>query len=205
MTMSSLPEEARSWLREVERRLGPLPEDPRAETLQGLAEHLGELAADGIGGPEAVARLGSAREVAEAAFQQHREQTGEDTRVRYLTTKRALQLAALALAVAGAAAVALLPSYIRVSTSSDGTEHVDAATVLEVVGVWYLAVLAIPVIAAVLPLPAIGRAWQPLSIVSAVLLAAFSFVGSLSIGWYFLPAAIVAIVAACFPTRPRIR
>ena len=76
---------------------------------------------------------------------------------------------------------------------------------LQVVGAWFLLVLAIPALLGLLPILATGKLWQPLSIVSAVLLGIFSIIGSLSIGWYFLPATLVAIVAACIPTRRRAR
>ncbi|MGB3909795.1 MAG: hypothetical protein WBL06_04935 [Pseudolysinimonas sp.] len=32
-----------------------------------------------------------------------------------------------------------------------------------------------------------------------------AIIGSLTIGWYFLPATLVAIIAACIPTRRRAR
>ena len=123
-------------------------------------------------------------------------------RPRYCNAKRIVQFVAAALALAAVLAVALLPSYIEVSTTSDGGEVVTSSTVLQVVGLWFLLVLAIPLAITLLPLPARGRAWQPLSIISATLLTLFTILGSLSIGFYFLPAMIASIVAAFLPTRP---
>lgn len=204
-TTSQLPPEARAWLREIERRLHALPREQRAETVAGLADHFAELTAAGVGVPEALARLGSAQDVAEAAFEQYQQHTGVDARPRYFTAKRVVQFVALAFAAAAVLAVALLPSYIQVSQTSSGSEQIGSATVLEVVGIWYLLVLLIPVAITALPLPATGRAWQPLSITSASLLTAFAVLGSLSIGWYFLPSAITAVVGACLPSQSRRR
>ncbi|MDM4764400.1 hypothetical protein QT381_15475 [Galbitalea sp. SE-J8] len=200
---SQLPIEARTWLDDVERRTAPLPDDDRRELLAGLAEHLAESLDGGAAPAEVLARLGSPRDIADQAFQQHHQQNGVDLRARYFNAKRVTQYVAAALALAAALAIALLPSYIQVSTTSDGQESITSGTVLEVVGIWFLLVLAIPLILAALPLSATGRAWQPLSIVSAVLLSIFALVGSLSIGWYFVPATIAAIVAVFLPRHPR--
>lgn len=107
---SDLPEEARTWLRATARHLRSLPYGYREETLSGLSEHLTELTADGLNGPEAVARLGSPATVVGEALAQYRQESGIDLRPRYFTVKRVLQLVALALAVAGALAILLLPS-----------------------------------------------------------------------------------------------
>lgn len=202
---ANLPVEARTWLRATDRLLRDLPDDYRAETLSGLSEHLTELTADGLNGSEAVARLGSPTAVAEDAFAQYEQQTGIDLRPRYFTAKRVVQLVALVIALAGALAIALLPGYIEVTESTDSTEQVDSATVLEVNGTWYLLALAIPVVLTALPLLVRGKAWQLVSVVCVVLLTMFTAVGMFSIGWYFVFAWVVALVALFFPTRPRKR
>lgn len=199
----NLPPELRAWLHDVERRLHALPDDQRTETLSGLAEHVVELTDSGLSGAEAVARLGSPASVAEDAFAEYQQQTGRDLRGRYFTVKRVLQLAAFVLAVAAAAVVAFRPSFILVTTDSDGIEQIQAATVLEVVGLWYLLVLAIPVVLTAVPLFARGRAWQPVSIACVVPLTVFVAIGMLSISWDFLLAWVVAVVAVLLPARPR--
>lgn len=50
-------------------------------------------------------------------------------------------------------------------------------------------------------LAATGRAWQPLSITSAVLLTSLGIVAAASIGCFFAPATLVAVVGAFIPTR----
>ncbi|MEZ3160983.1 hypothetical protein AB1K54_10625 [Microbacterium sp. BWT-B31] len=198
---------AQAWLAEVERRIGSLPAAYRDDILGGLRAHLDDSLASGLSEADALARFGDPRTVADGALQQYQQDTGIDPGPRYFTVKRWLQFIVLALALAAVLAIALLPNYIQVSqtTGSDGTDQevIGSATVLQVVGLWFLLVLAIPILLALLPILATGRAWQPLSIVSAVLLGIFAVVGSLSIGWYFLPATLVAIIAACLPTRPR--
>lgn len=200
---------AKAWLRDVEQRIASLPAAYRDDILSGLRAHLDESIAAGQSEDDALARLGTPRTVAEGAMQQYQQDTGIDPRPRYFTVKRWLQFIALAFTVAAVLAIALLPSYIQVGQTTDSSgaaeEVVESATVLQVVGVWFLLVLAIPVLLALLPILATGNAWQPLSIVSAVLLGIFTVIGSLSIGWYFLPATLVAIIAACLPTRRRAR
>lgn len=73
-----LPAQASAWLGDVGQRIRSLPQEQRTETLTGLADHLAELIASGVNGPEAVARLGTARDAAEAAFQQYEQQSGVD-------------------------------------------------------------------------------------------------------------------------------
>ena len=169
---------ANAWLREVEQRIASLPAEYRDDILSGLRTHLDESRAAGQSEADALARLGTPRTVAEGAVQQYQQDTGIDPRPRYFTVERWLQFIALAFAVAAVLAVALLPSYIQVSqtTSSSGAaeEVIESDTVLQVVGVWFLLVLAIPVLLALLPILATGKAWQPLSIPSAVLLGIFT-------------------------------
>lgn len=134
-------------------------------------------------------------------------------RPRYLTTKRVLQLIAVVLVVVANVVLLLVPTYSSASATSSGdssqvtstTAPVETMqTMLQVVGPRLLVVLAIPLAAALLPLWARGRAWIVLSIVSAALLWVFVLLGALSVGLFFLPAALVAVVAACVPSEARL-
>lgn len=157
--------------------------------------------------PEATAPLGSTRESASTELPRRCKTARVDARERYLSPKRVVQIAALALALTAALMIAVLPMYTEMTVSSDGTESTSRATVLEVNGLWVLVLIAVPVLLAALPLSARGRAWQPLSITSAALLSACVVLGMVSIGLFFLPAAVVAIVGACLSprsTRPRV-
>lgn len=202
-SQSQLPAEVRAYLLEVEHRLASLPEDQRRQVVEDLTQHIVDATDEGAVPQEVLVRLGDPKEVAEQTFQQHQEQTGVDLRPRYLGAKRILQLIAASLAIAAALAVLFLPSYIEVTESSGGQESISSQTALEFVGPRILLVVAIPVALAALPLFARGRAWRPLSIASALMLTLFAVIGSLSVGWYFLPAMLVAIVAAFIPDRPR--
>lgn len=129
--------------------------------------------------------------------------TGIDLRGRHLQAKRLLHVLAAGTAVAAALAIIFLPSYVIESETSSGGRSVDSATALDVVGPWLLVVLAIPVGISLVPAVWRGNRWQLLSVASAVLLVVFALVGSLSIGWYFYPAAVLSIIAACVPARRR--
>lgn len=115
--------------------------------------------------------------------------------------KRWLQIVALVLVLAAAAALLVLPMYESVTTGSDGSEVDSTQTLLEVNGPWLLVLLAIPVALAAMPLFAYGRIWAVLSIVSACLLWACVILGGLTIGVFFVPGALLAVIAACVPVR----
>lgn len=121
----------------------------------------------------------------------------------YLVPKRVLQFVAAGLAVAAAAAVIALPLYSRASSTSAGDQQVTSSTVLSVVGPTVLLTVLVPVLGAALPLVARGRAWQSLSVVSATVLAVFVVLGLLSVGWFFIPALIVSVIAVFQPVTPK--
>lgn len=122
-----------------------------------------------------------------------------------MTAKRITQVITVTLTIGASLAILLLPSYVTASVDSDGHEVVSAETALAVVGPWILALLAIPNVVAIAPLLARGRAWQPISIVSTLLLTGFGVASMLSLGMYFLPAILASIVAVFLPTRPHPR
>lgn len=115
--------------------------------------------------------------------------------------KRIAQVVTVALSLAATLAILVLPGYVTVSLDTDGTEIVSTASVLTVVGPSVLAVLTIPNLFAIAPLLARGRALQPVSIASAVLLAGFGVVSAATLGLYFVPAILGAIVAVFLPPR----
>ena len=115
--------------------------------------------------------------------------------------KRLLQWLALVLAAAASVFLAFLPVYSGVASDSNGNSAETSATLVQVNGPSVIVLLAIPIAISLLPLFTRGRAWQPLSIAAAVLLGLAVLLGSFSIGIFFVPAMIVEVVAACFPTR----
>ncbi len=110
-----------------------------------------------------------------------------------------MQLVAAGLAVAAAVAVIAVPLYAQESSTSAGGMESGSATVLSVVGPQVLLTLLIPVLGAASPLAARGRAWQPLSVASVMVVAIFVVLGSASIGWFFVPALVLAVIALFQP------
>ncbi|AYG04869.1 hypothetical protein [Gryllotalpicola protaetiae] len=115
------------------------------------------------------------------------------------------QLIALALAVVAVAAVLFVPSYSIETSSSDHGASYFVVSALVVNGPGMLVPLGIPLLVAVAPVAARGRAWHPVSITATVLLAAFAVIGAFSIGIFFAPAALVEIVALFLHAGPRAR
>lgn len=62
-------------------------------------------------------------------------------------------------------------------------------------------VLTIPVLLTLVPFVTRGRLWPTMSQVATVFLGLFAVIGSLSLGFYFLPAFIAALVAVFLPPR----
>lgn len=121
-------------------------------------------------------------------------------RLAHVSGKRVAQVLALGFAVAAAATILVIPSYMVITTDSAGRDIASMHTVLEVGGPWFLAVLAIPIVITIVPLLVRGRAWQPVSIVATVLLGVFTLVALLTIGMYFLPALVASVVGAVLPS-----
>lgn len=123
-----------------------------------------------------------------------------------VNAKRVLQLAAFALMGGAVLAIVFLPTYPSISgssSSSDPAVHLVGAsqTALEVNGTAILAFLAVPFVAAAAPLLAIGRAWQPVSIGSALLLLVCTIITAVTIGVFIVPATIAAVIATFLPPR----
>lgn len=115
--------------------------------------------------------------------------------------KRMLQVLALVLAVTAAALVLFMPSYTVVTSDSSGSSTTQTLSIWQYNGPVFAFVVAIPALIALVPLLARGRWWPLLSVVSAGLLLGFAFLGAMSIGFAFLPAALASAVAAML--RPR--
>jgi uncharacterized membrane protein len=196
-----LSPEATAYLRSVERHLINLPNPQKSELLDGLASHIEDAIASGEPIRDTLARLGAPINVAEQAFEQYQIATGDNARSRYLSVKRVLQLVAAAVALAGAMAFLFLPSYVEVTQSSDGPDSIATPTVLEVMGPVAFLLAAVPIASALLPLFAKGKAWQQLSIASAAILTLYTVIGALSLGFFFFPATVFALVAVFLPTH----
>lgn len=98
----------------------------------------------------------------------------------------------------------------------DGGESVrSSATLIQVNGLWVLGLLAIPIVLTGLALISAtmrqpGRAagsrypWRLLGWVAALLLLGLSIVGSVSLGLFFLPVALLTLASVALRSRPRI-
>ena len=102
-------------------------------------------------------------------------------------------VAAFVASVLGALIAAFAPTYSGCSTSSSGAESCSHATGFAVNGSWILVVVSVPVLVALVPVLVRRR---PVRIVSAVLLWIGCVVGMLSVGMFFVPAAILMTIAA---------
>ncbi len=203
--MRTQPPEVAAYLQQVERLLAPLPPDQRRHVVEDCAQHLDDAVGEGRTPQEAIALLGTPQEVAERAFQEHQEQTGVDPRPRYLTRSRVWQLVGAAAALAAGLVALLLPGYVLVMTGSDGEPAVSVLSLLEHGGLVAVGTVAVPVVLAASPLAVRGRAWWAVSVASVALLGVVVLLGSLTIGWFFLPALVADVVALVLARRAQSR
>lgn len=112
---------------------------------------------------------------------------------------------ALALVAAGAAALVVLvvPMYSSVTQYPDGRMETSTKGFVDVNGPWAIAVVLIPVVLAGVPLLQHGRMKRPAARVATVLLCIFVFLSGFTIGLFFLPAAVCAVVALALPAHTR--
>jgi hypothetical protein len=104
--------------------------------------------------------------------------------------------ASLLLALVASSALLLVPFGTRVTATTAGSPSPPVVThhsLLEHEGASVLPVLAVPALAAAL---GVAGSRRPVRALSAGLLWAFSVLGAMSIGLYYVPAAVVMTVAA---------
>ena len=107
------------------------------------------------------------------------------------------RLAAASFVLALGAAVFVLVWPLYAGFGLDGSV-VKRATLLAVNGAWVLIPVTIPVAIACLPL-LFRRRW--VRVTTAILLSVFSFISGFTIGLFYVPAAILLAVAACFASE----
>jgi hypothetical protein len=109
-------------------------------------------------------------------------------------------LAAVALAVAAGLGLAFYPVYQgeseTVSSSGVVTSSSDSATLIDENGPWAAFLLCVPVVLATLGLWVALRRHKTLAWIFAGVLLIFCVLGGFSIGLFYLPAALVLLVAA---------
>ncbi|HKT55837.1 MAG TPA: hypothetical protein VJR25_03615, partial [Microbacterium sp.] len=89
------------------------------------------------------------------------------------------------------------------SSAGAATAARTSQTVLQVMGGGYLVILLLPAVALAIPLLLRGRAAAVVALVAAVLVSMFVLLGILSIGLFYLPAVVCAVIAAALPSAPR--
>jgi len=105
----------------------------------------------------------------------------------------------------------LAASVFFISRATIDSESIETSSDSDVVTVhtssmWdpvFFFVMLVPIVLALVPLLLRGRSWPVWSIVCTVLLGVFAIVGSLSLGLFFIPGFVVALVALFL--RPRRR
>jgi len=131
------------------------------------------------------------------------------SRTRWWSAKRAWQVVALGLVVAAAVYLLTAPIYQPQAECSGGGTYsstgelvsewdtCDPATSMLAAGAWsYVAGVVAPILLAALPLAARGRAWTVLSALSAVCLVVYAVLGGFSVGLFFVPGTLCAVVGA---------
>ena len=109
-----------------------------------------------------------------------------------------LAVAAFVAAAIGALVAAFAPTYTGCTTTAGSAVEVCShETAFAVNGAWVLVVVSVPVLVTLVPV-LIRR--RPARIVSAVLLWIGCALGMLSVGMFFLPAAILMTIAAAQPS-----
>jgi hypothetical protein len=124
----------------------------------------------------------------------------------FLDARRVVQLVALLLAIAAAVFLVFAPTGTGVTSSVDAdgtvttTEH--AVTLLDVNGGGVLGVLLAPVVFTLVPALWVGRGRTVAAIAGTVLLGLLCVAGMMTIGVFYLPAALAAALAFVAKTRP---
>ena len=117
-------------------------------------------------------------------------------------------LAALLLALAAGSWLAFYPGFyqgVSVTASSSGevVQRSEQASLLAENGMWALGLLAIPVALTVLGVFGAVRSYRFLLWSVAVVLLVFSIISGMTIGLFYLPAAIALLVAAALCNSSR--
>ena len=113
------------------------------------------------------------------------------------------QTIAVSLAIVTSLVLLLVPMYTEARLTTGGIEQIRYLTLLETVGPSAFVPLLIPVALTVLPLLLRGHARIYVSVVTTAALTVFIFIGSASIGYFYVPALTAAVAALVASTSRR--
>ncbi|TDE95834.1 hypothetical protein EXU48_06115 [Occultella glacieicola] len=119
---------------------------------------------------------------------------GATVRIPYRTPARVWQFVAFGLACAAIVVLLVLPLYSGTRSTPDGTEDITA-TLLEVNGPGALVPMLVPVLLTAVPLLVPSGRLPGVTIACAALLVFLMVLGGATIGLFYAPAAIAAVVA----------
>lgn len=203
-----LPKLAQFYLRTLRGNLWALPQGDQREVIAGIEAHIREGLGAANDDPDRIddvlGSLGTPEEVAQQALDDFEERTGRTAHPKYLTVPRGLQIGVLALVVAATLAALLLPAGISDTQLDSGDHIIVATTLLQSNSPIVLIPMTIPLLLAIVPLLARKRGWRAVSIASTALLGVFAVIASATLGWFYLPALLLAVVAVSLPWRGRV-
>lgn len=217
MTEFHLPAQAIAWLADAERALSGTDAAQKDLILDGLRSHITEALSRGEALDDVLTRLGPAAEIRDSAASDgpdarrraDADAVAEAPRVdpvieRYFTTRRALQLGSLLLALAAAVYISLQPGYVAATLDSTG-RIVSETTAL---AFFTMGPKAAGTLIAAIALTAVPLFLEPrarhLNLAVALILVVLAVLSTYwMIGWFILPAALVSVIAATLRYLPR--
>jgi hypothetical protein len=223
VTQNELPAEALTWLVAAEQALRRASAEQTTEIMDGLRSHITEALARGEAVEDVLTRLGPPEDVADPALEDvpgRRPDIVKSTQVRsdtppqragfkgYMTAKRAAQIISFVLAFLAAAIISLRPGHVETTVDPATGEVIGTSThiVLFSMDPKIAAALAAAVLLTAIPPLTRGRRMPISTVCVAVLMVILALVTTMWIvGWFIMPAAIAAVIAAALPITPRER
>lgn len=222
MTHNELPAEAVAWLAAAEQTLRRASAEQTAEIMDGLRSHITEALARGEAVDDVLTRLGPPTDVADPMLEElpRRRPDINPAQVQstappqrpglkgYMTAKRTAQIISFALALLAAAIISLRTGYVGSTIDPDTGEVISTTTQLVLFNMDPK--IAVTLIAALL-LTAVppfvrGRRMPLTTACVAGIMTILAITTTIWIvGWFILPAAIAAVIAATIPIAPRER
>lgn len=222
MTHNELPPEAVAWLAAAEQTLRRASAEQTTEIMEGLRSHITEALARGEAVDDVLMRLGSPTDVADPMLEEiprrrpvikpAQEQLSAPQQrpglKGYMTAKRTAQIISFALALLAAAIISLRTGYVSSTVDPDTGEVISTTThlVLFSMDPKVAATLIAALLLTAVPPFVRGRRMPLTTACVAGIMTILAITTTVWIvGWFILPAAIAAVIAATLPFTPRER